>query len=119
MKRLDFYKLPRITQDRFIASTVGQAFPEPILIAQVGRRFPLPWAGGSAAALLVFLVLLAVGYGSLESSLTLNPPWMVAVYAILVGLALWCVLMPVAKSSETGAPADHPMARATVILPPA
>ena len=114
MKRLDFFKLPRITQDRFIASTIGQAFPEPILIAQAGRRFPYPWAAGSAVALLVFVVLLAWGYGSLDNSLAINPIGMVAAYAILVGLALWCVLMAVAKSSESSA---LPFIRAKYLFP--
>ena len=86
MRKLDFFKLPREKQERFLASTRGSAPPAPVVqkLGDGGRsmRFAI-LAGLSAIAL---AVLLALGYGALGSGLAVQGPAFLATYLVLLFL---------------------------------
>jgi hypothetical protein len=93
MKRLEFYQLERPVQERFVDATRGQGVP-PLL---VGKR-PLPFDAIRWAALaLVFVVawcwVATLGYNDLESSLALQPSWMLGLHLGLPLLAGASLLM--------------------------
>lgn len=80
MRKLDFFKLPREKQERFLASTRGSAPPAPVVqqLGDGGRSMRF----GVLAALsaLVLLGLLALGYGSLGSGLAVQGAVFLAFY---------------------------------------
>ena len=91
MQSIDFYKLPRSSQERFVGSVTGAGLPKPIVYALTKPLAPTAWVGVSGVAFLVLLALLGVGYGSLESHLGREgAPFLVAdvLLASLVVLAL-------------------------------
>ena len=75
MQRVDFYKLTRPVQERFLGSVRGSGMPVPILELRVGPREPLVWCGMSAGATLLLLILYRIGYGSLTSGLAIHPDY--------------------------------------------
>jgi|SRR5690606_13214854 len=90
MKRTSFYTLKRPLQERFIAATRGLTVPASLAHQPLQMRFPVLWIAGAAASLVLFFVVLSVGYGNLESSLALAPTWLFVVYGLLLALAGWC-----------------------------
>jgi hypothetical protein len=92
MKRTPFYTLKRPLQERFIAATKGFTVPAPLAHQPLQGRFPLLWTLGSVGSLVAFFVVLAAGYGELESRLALVPGWMFGVYALLLAVSIWCAV---------------------------
>lgn len=90
MKRTPFYTLKRPLQERFIAATKGLTVPAPLAHQPLQTRFPLLWIAGSVAGLVVFFLVLGLGYGRLDSGLALVPSWVFGVYGLLVAVAVWC-----------------------------
>ncbi|HEV8550792.1 MAG TPA: hypothetical protein VGQ57_17220 [Polyangiaceae bacterium] len=91
MKRIDFFTLARPVQERFVESTRGQGVPVPLLVA----RMPLPlaaigWGALSAAAVLVWIAAVRLGYAKLESPLALQPAWLLV---LEIGSLLTAVLL--------------------------
>lgn len=70
-QELDFFTLARPVQERFLASTRAQAVPSPIALRRHEASHALPWFAASAACALLLLLILAIGFGDLESSLAL------------------------------------------------
>lgn len=92
MKRTPFYTLKRPLQERFIAATRGLTVPAPLAHQPLPTRFPIVWIAGGAASLVTFFVVLAIGYGRLDSGLALAPSWMFGVYGVLVAVTAWCAV---------------------------
>ncbi len=100
MQRLDFFKLSREKQERFIASTRGAAPPAPILVRHGAGGVAPIFAAISAVAILCFVIVLISGFGSLTSSLSVHKaPWLV-VYAALLFLIPFGVLMALGLRRE-------------------
>src|SRR2546425_10539496 len=92
MERLDFYKLSRPVQERFIGSVNGTGMPTPILEWRVTPNEPRIWFAVSAAAALVVFGLFRLGHGDLESSLAIQPLWIAAAYVIFAGISIFGLL---------------------------
>jgi hypothetical protein len=93
VKRVDFYKLERPVQERFVDATRGQGVA-PLLVG----KMPLPldaiaWGAGAGALLLVWGYVASRGYDDLASPLALQPAWMLGVHLALPLLAVVCGLM--------------------------
>lgn len=100
MQRIDFYQLERSAQERFIGSLDGTGLPAPIVRANPRPLEPFLWLGGAAASSLLLAVLLAIGYGNLESrSARQGPGWLVVEIA-LVGFAAYGTLRGAARLRE-------------------
>lgn len=93
MKKVDFYQLQRAIQDRFVGSVVSGFPPAPLAVARGATPRKLMWLGLSAALFLVLLVVARLGYGDLESSLSLHSAkalvlWAGLVFGIVFGLVM-------------------------------
>jgi hypothetical protein len=72
MKAVDFYKLPRAIQDRFVGSVMSGFPPAPILASKGAVPTKLIWVGSTAVCLIGLVVTTRLGYGALESGLSLH-----------------------------------------------
>lgn len=91
MQRIDFFRLERPIQERFIASAQGASQPVPLAL----KREPLPrnvlvWGAACGGLTIALIALASLGFGDLESSFALQPAWLVALYAGLGGAAAFC-----------------------------
>ena len=89
MKRIDFFRLERPVQERFVDATRGQGIPTPLLIGSE----PLPvaaigWALASALVLGLWIWVIRLGYGKLESSVALQPVSLLVLHLSLPALAV-------------------------------
>lgn len=93
MKRVDFYKLERPVEERFVDATRGQGVV-PLLVGKMPLPFDaIGWGVGSAVLLLVWAYATTRGYDDLESPLALQPGWMLGMHIALPVLAVVCSLM--------------------------
>ncbi len=100
MQSIDFYKLTRAVQERFIGSVNGTGLPAPILRSNAPPRAPLVWLGVSAAALLTALLFFRLGFGDLTSGLAVQRlPWLFA-YVALIALAVFGLVSTLAILRE-------------------
>ena len=92
MRKLDFFKLPREKQERFLASTRGSAPPASVVqkLGDGGRsaRFAIL----AAVCALVLTVLFALGYGALGSRLAVQGVGFLGAYVVLLFLVPFGVL---------------------------
>jgi hypothetical protein len=100
MQVIDFYKLTRSAQERFIGSVNGTGLPAPILRTNPAPRGPIVWLGASAASVLTVLVLFRAGYGSLTSAMAVQGPAWVAADMAFVTLAVFGTLRAFAIFAE-------------------
>ncbi|WP_394822164.1 hypothetical protein [Pendulispora albinea] len=91
MQIVDFYKLTRPVQERFLGSVRGSGMPVPILEVHVGPKEPYAWLGLSAVASLLLLILYRLGYGSLDSPFAIQRTWTVAAYVLVALIAFGIV----------------------------
>ena len=92
MKAVDFYKLPRAIQDRFVGSVMSGFPPAPMLATKGGTPTKLVWIGLSVLCLLLVVVLTRLGYGSLESAISLHSAKLLVLYvALIFGVAFGVV----------------------------
>ncbi|HEY1959208.1 MAG TPA: hypothetical protein VGH28_26520 [Polyangiaceae bacterium] len=84
MRRIDFYKLSREKQERFLASTRGSAPPAPIAktLGDGGRG--LRWGALSLACLVALVAIYTYKFGALGTSLALHGIELVVVYVGLL-----------------------------------
>ena len=105
MRRIDFYKLTREKQERFLASAKGSAPPAPIVEAKGDGGLSLIWGGGAVAAAIAIAILYGFRYGVLGAPLAVQSFGWLLVYAGLffalpyaalraVGYLLGSKLMP-------------------------
>ena len=100
MRQLDFYKLPRTVQERFLGATKGTGAPAPLLFYPKGLRLPYGWVLACLALAGVIVALLMAGFGRLDSSLALAPVWVLGVLALCVAGVTFCVLRIAARRIE-------------------
>ncbi len=92
MKAVDFYKLPRSIQDRFVGSVMSGFPPAPILAQKGAVPTKLAWLAVSGVCLVGLVIVTRLGYGSLESSLSLHSWKALPLYiALTFGLAFGLV----------------------------
>lgn len=92
MKTVDFYKLPRAIQDRFVGSVMSGFPPAPILAVKGGTPTKIVWLGVSAGCFLAILVTARLGYGALDSGLSVHSAKGLLLYVVLAfGVAFGCV----------------------------
>lgn len=84
MKAVDFYKLPRAIQDRFVGSVTSGFPPAPLLTKKSSATIKLAWLGVSGACFAVLLVVARVGYGALDSRLSIQSALLIPAYLVLV-----------------------------------
>ena len=84
MKAVDFYKLPRAIQDRFVGSVMSGFPPAPILAAKGGTRAKLLWLGVTGACFVGLIVTARLGYGALDSSISLHSARALPLYVFFV-----------------------------------
>lgn len=89
MKRTSFYTLKRPLQERFVAATRGLTVPSPLAHQPLQSRFPVLWIGAGVTSLVLFFIVLSIGYGKLDSDLALASRWLFGVYGLLLALAVW------------------------------
>ena len=95
MRQVDFFQLPRPIQDRFVGAAQG-GVPNPILVSRSRPLTALIWYAVGGAILALTLFIARLGFGKLDSSLALQSPALIAVYACTIGASLFCLLRGVA-----------------------
>ena len=92
MKAVDFYKLPRAIQDRFVGSVMSGFPPAPLLATKGGTPTKIVWLGLSPACFVAIVLVTRIGYGSLDSALAHHSWKALILYGGLVfGLAFGLV----------------------------
>ena len=93
MKAVDFYKLPRSIQDRFVGSVMSGFPPAPLLAVKGGASTKMMWLGLSGGCFLGLVIVARLGYGGLDSALALHSAKVLPLYAaLLFGLAFGLVM---------------------------
>src|SRR5688572_17209426 len=93
MKAVDFYKLPRSIQDRFVGSVMSGFPPAPILAVKGGASTKMTWLGVTGGGFLVPVVVARRGSGSFDSGLSLHSANALPLSAaLLFGLAFGLVM---------------------------
>ncbi|HEY2510202.1 MAG TPA: hypothetical protein VGI39_05080 [Polyangiaceae bacterium] len=96
MQSIDFYKLTRAVQERFIGSVNGTGLPAPMLRSAPPALAPRAWFAASAGAVLTLFLIFRAGFGDLHSRVAIEPaPWLAA-YVGLAALAVFGVLRAMA-----------------------
>ncbi len=88
LRRLEFEKLPRVVQDRFVASTNETFPPWPILRAHLRAPASRGWALVAAASVAALGALFFLGFGDPHSRFVTRPTWVALVFTALVATAL-------------------------------
>ena len=92
MKAVDFYKLPRAIQDRFVGSVMSGFPPAPLLAIKGAKPTRLVWLALTGVCLVALVIVTRVGYGALDSGLALHSGKALLLYAALIfGLAFGLV----------------------------
>jgi len=84
MKAVDFYKLPRAIQDRFVGSVMSGFPPAPLLATKGAKPTKLVWLALTGACFVALIVVTRVGYGALDSGLALHSWKALLLYAALI-----------------------------------
>lgn len=115
MQRIDFYKLERPIQERFVASAKGSSPPAPLASHRESvPRGVLLWSAIGVAALVALFWLGSVGYGDLHSSVALQPRGLLAGYA---GLGLLAVFAGIRAAALYLRAEAMPFPRAVFLFP--
>lgn len=101
MQVVDFFNLERSLQDRFVEAASGSVPPTPLAFMPARPRPSVfAWWGACALAVVGTCLLLAIGFGSLESSLSiLGTPWAI-VLGCLIAFAVFAALRALAIDHE-------------------
>ena len=92
MKAVDFYKLPRAIQDRFVGSVMSGFPPAPLLATKAAKPTKVAWLGLSGGSFVTLVIVTRIGYGALDSSLALHSWKALLLYALLIfGMAFGLV----------------------------
>ena len=84
MKAVDFYKLPRAIQDRFVGSVMSGFPPAPLLATKGAKPTKLVWLALTGVCFVSLIVVTRVGYGALDSGLALHSWKALLLYAALI-----------------------------------
>lgn len=82
-QKVDFYRLPRPVQDRFVAATRREAPPSPLLFERAPHTWVWASLAVSAAVASLAVAALALGWGDVASPLALHGVKMAAVDVLL------------------------------------
>lgn len=96
MRRIDFYKLTREKQERFLASTKASAPPAPI-VQLMGDGRAIRWAAISGGAIVALIVLYVLRYGVLGAPLAVQGVLHLGLYAALMFLIPYAALRAVSS----------------------
>src|SRR3954467_11115289 len=89
MKAVDFYKLPRAIQDRFVGSVMSGFPPAPLLATKGATPTKVLWLGLTGGCFVTLIVVTRIGGVPLDSSLALHSGKALLLYAALIfGFAL-------------------------------
>jgi hypothetical protein len=102
MHEIEFFQLQRSVQDRFIRATRGEV-PVPLMVAPTPLRAPRVWTALGVAALLAAAVVGALGFGSLDNRLAIQPATWIAAYFGPLALGVFCILMGFALRQRSAA----------------
>jgi len=92
MKAVDFYKLPRSIQDRFVGSVMSGFPPAPLLATKAAKPTKVAWLALTGGSFVTLVVVTRIGYGALDSSLALHSWKALLLYALLIfGIAFGLV----------------------------
>ena len=97
MKAVDFYTLPRAIQDRFVGSVMSGFPPAPILASKGGTSTKTRWLLSSAVSFIALIVCARLGFGDLESSLSLYSAKAIPLYFLFVFLVGFGLLQAFAR----------------------
>jgi hypothetical protein len=88
MDRVDFFRLARPVQKRFVESTKGAAAPAPLAILPLARDAKMiGFALLGGAAFVLAILVLRVGYGDLGNRYALTPISFAGIYSALFALS--------------------------------
>jgi hypothetical protein len=91
-RQVEFERLPRSVQDRFVAVTRGDAAPTPLFVHHAPRPGAWLCVGASALLAIATFLLLRAGYGEVGSSLAMHGPKMRVVDAVLLAAVAYGLL---------------------------
>lgn len=115
MQRIDFFRLARPIQERFVAAAQGVSPPLPLAVQRPSLpRSVLAFAALAALSLLAMGGVWTVGYGKLASPLALQGVSLAGVYALLggvAGLAAALARLQLKRGNK------YPFARAVFLFP--
>jgi hypothetical protein len=94
-RKVEFFKLSRAIQDRFVGSAGNVFAPVPLIFAHVAPKAPLLWAAGSAGSLVALIVLMFLGYGNLESGLSSHGGFAAILYVLFIAGIVGCAVRAV------------------------
>jgi hypothetical protein len=114
MEEVEFYKLPRAVQDRFIDSARGAAAPSPLAALPLRVTDHFKWIGAAAGSVALLAIIAGHGYGNLASSAAVAPAALVPIYVGLIALAAVFALKAV---SIRRAPFLYPYRPALYLFP--
>ena len=95
VRRIDFYKLSREKQERFLASTKASAPPAPIVQLSGDGGRSVRWAVTSGVAAIALVVVYTLRFGVLGAPLAVHGTPFIALYAALVFLIPYAALRAV------------------------
>ncbi|MBI2395186.1 MAG: hypothetical protein HYV09_36790 [Deltaproteobacteria bacterium] len=88
LRKVEFERLPRLVQDRFVASTAETFPPWPILRAHPRAPASRGWSLVAVAAIVALMVLVVTGFGDPSSRFATRPMGFALVFAGLTATAL-------------------------------
>lgn len=84
MKAVDFYKLPRAIQDRFVGSVMSGFPPAPLLATKGGKPTKMVWLALTGGCVVALVIVTRLGYGALDSGLALHSWKALFLYGALI-----------------------------------
>ena len=94
-RKVEFFKLSRPIQDRFVGSAGNVFAPLPLLFQHVTPKTPIYWAASSVASLVALIIVARVGYGDLDSGLSRHGFVGLVVYVLLIASIVGCAVRAV------------------------
>ncbi len=98
MDRVDFWKLGRSVQERFVESAKGGSAPTPLAVRPLARDSRmLAWGALGLGSLATAIFALRMGFGDLNSRFALTPGWFCAVYGGFFALSAFAFFKAAAR----------------------
>ncbi len=105
MKQVDFFKLERSVQDRFLSACRGEFDPKPILFVPATRPTGWMWLALSPLSVVALWFLFEVGLGDMASAMGRHPQAYMAFYvALMVAFAVGIVQFVAERAASSGLP---------------
>lgn len=114
MKSIEFYDLPRPTQERFVAAAHASLAPAPLAIKLASRFVGARWFIASLALLAVTAWYAADGFGDLEHEGAIASSVRAAFYSLGFALSFGCFMRGLTVRDRA---LSLPFARATYLFP--